>query len=58
MRRNRGDLRGRFARAAADKLLFFVAVLFFAAVLFGDEDGVEDLVDDGVEDWPDDEGEA
>jgi len=51
MRRKRGDLRVRFARAAADELLFFlVAVLVFVAALFRDEEEVEDLVDDGVED--------
>lgn len=50
MRRNRGDLRVRFARAAADELLFLVvAVLFLVLVLFRDDEEVEDLVDDGVE---------
>ena len=49
MRRKRGELRLRFARAVADVLLFFfvavpvlLAVLFFVAVLFGGEGEAED----------------
>ena len=47
MRRKRGELRLRFPRVATDVLLFFFVVvfgvaLFFVAVLFADEDGVED----------------
>jgi hypothetical protein len=49
MRRNRGELRLRFARAATDEVLgflvavlFFVVLLVFAVLLFCDEDGVED----------------
>jgi hypothetical protein len=47
MRRKRGELRLRFVCAATDELLFFLAVefsvaLFFLAVLFADEGGVED----------------
>jgi len=48
MRRKRGELRLRFARAEADEPPFlFVAVLvfvavFFVAALFEDEDGAED----------------
>jgi hypothetical protein len=48
MRRKRGEERFRFARAAADELLLFVAVLFLLAVPFRDD--VERLVDDGIED--------
>jgi hypothetical protein len=52
MRRNRGDLRLRLARAAEDGIFFFVealvffAVLFLVAVLLDGEDGADAWVDD------------